>query len=107
MVYGKRYFGVVYHTLIILLACPANMELQNPIRTKRNDVKKEFSDADLLVLRRVMCIHDVEDIDKILLKYAEMVELFSANFPSWDARNVADWAASEALAPEWLVIQHY
>lgn len=61
----------------------------------------QWDDSVLLEIRKVLHVYDEEEVDKILLKYAEMMELFTATFPTMAVSAKVDWAMSVAMAPEW------
>jgi hypothetical protein len=44
---------------------------------------KEWNKNTLAILHKRLRIYEEEDISMKLTKYAEMIELFDANFPTW------------------------
>jgi hypothetical protein len=61
----------------------------------------DWKPADLLKLRQVLQVHDPADIQKVLTKYTEMVELFSTHFSTWPVPSRVDWSIAVAMAPDW------
>lgn len=61
----------------------------------------EWTREDLLKLRQVLQVHPAADIETMLVKYTEMVELFSACFPHWPVSKRVDWSVAVAMAPDW------
>lgn len=61
----------------------------------------EWEENDLLKIRQILLVHNTEEIENILIRYAEMLELFSANFPHWKTSNKVDWSIAVAMAPNW------
>lgn len=61
----------------------------------------EWNEDDLLKVRQVLHIHNSEEIESILIRYTEMIELFTVNFPSWNTSNKVDWSIAVAMAPNW------
>lgn len=64
-------------------------------------MNKEWNEDDLLKVRQVLHVHNCEDIEVILIRYTEMIELFSNHFPYWNIRNKVDWSIAVAMAPNW------
>lgn len=61
----------------------------------------DWKPEDLLKLRRVLQVHDPAEIQTVLTKYTEMVELFSTHFPHWAVPTRVDWSIAVAMAPDW------
>lgn len=61
----------------------------------------EWTSQDLLKLRQVLQVHTPSDIETMLVKYTEMLELFSSNFPHWQVSAKVDWSIAVAMAPDW------
>lgn len=67
----------------------------------QEEICNTWDESKLMQIRKVLHVYDEGDIDTALIKYAEMVEMFSAAFPAWEVRTVADWSIAVALAPDW------
>lgn len=61
----------------------------------------DWKPQDLLKLRQVLQVHDPTEVEKVLVKYTEMVELFSSHFPHWAISARVDWSIAVAMAPDW------
>jgi hypothetical protein len=61
----------------------------------------DWNPKDLLKLRQVLQVHDPAEIQTVLVKYTEMVELFSTHFPQWPVPARVDWSIAVAMAPDW------
>lgn len=64
-------------------------------------IGQEWEERHLLQLRKILHVYDEETINGILIKYAEMVEMFEAAFPKWTKEQKIDWSIAVAMAPDW------
>jgi len=52
-------------------------------------------------LRRALDVVDIEDINRILCKYEEIVALIECRYPNLSIGAKADWALAQAMNPAW------
>ncbi len=70
-------------------------------RESVKDMEWIIESNDLLRLRQVLHLHSLEAIQTTLIRYTEMIQLFSANFPTWLTQTKVDWSIAVAMAPNW------